>query len=209
MSEKAIRTSLSDAVLVVIDMQEKLMTAMYEMHRLIHHAEVLVRGCALLGVPVIFTQQYTKGLGATIDPIKDAYLEVAGGEDENIKLAVEDQFAPRKRLPFSFVEKTSFSAMDEPVFVETLERTGRREVIVCGIESHVCVMQSAEDMVSRGYVVRVAADASDSRREADSSLAYSRMANEGITVTTSEALLFDLMRDSKHPMFRNISALVK
>jgi nicotinamidase-related amidase len=116
---------------------------------------------------------------------------------------------PHGEASFSHIEKTSFSAMDEPAFVSALERVKRREVILCGIESHVCVMQSAQDFHALGYAVRVAADATASRRTFDYEFACSRMAREGITVTTSEALLFDLMKNSEHPAFRQVSALVR
>jgi nicotinamidase-related amidase len=210
MPENRLRSAADGAVLVVIDMQEKLVPAMHEMHSLIHRVEVLVRGCALLGVPIIFTQQYTNGLGETIGPIRNAYVESASSANENVKYAIDDQLMPPYgEVAFSHVEKNSFSAMDEPSFVSTLERAKRSEVIVCGVESHVCVMQSAQDIYSFGYPVRIAADATASRRMFDHEFACSRMAYEGITVTTSEALLFDLMKSSEHPMFRQISSLVR
>jgi nicotinamidase-related amidase len=210
MPENRLRSAADDAALVVIDMQEKLTPAMHEMHNLIHHVEVLVRGCALLDVPVLFTQQYTKGLGETIAPIRNAYVESASGTNENVKYAIDDQLMPPLGgVSFSHIEKNSFSAMDEPAFVSALESAARREVILCGVESHVCVMQSAQDLHALGYTVRVAADATASRRTFDYEFACSRMAREGITVTTSEALLFDLMKNSKHPAFRQISSLVR
>jgi nicotinamidase-related amidase len=201
--------SPDDAVLVVIDMQEKLVPAMNEMHNLIRYTETLVRGCALLSIPIIFTQQYTKGLGETIKPIADAYTETASGANKNVKRAVDDQLMPYDQVSFSYVEKTSFGAMGEPAFAEALEREGRRDIILCGIETHVCVMQSAEGFLRHGYTVRVAADATASRRSLDSHFALARMAQNGTVVTTSEALLFELMKDSKHPMFRQLSSLIK
>jgi nicotinamidase-related amidase len=209
MSEKKTAPDADGPALIVIDMQEKLVPAMYEMHSLIHRAETLLRGCALLNVPVVFTQQYTKGLGETIAPIRGAYVESAMGASENVKLAIEDQRTPREQIRFTRVEKTSFSVMGEPAFVDALERTGRRELIICGVEAHVCVLQSAEDLHTRGYEVSVAADAISSRRRTDLDFACSRMIRKGVTVTTTEALLFGLMKGAKHPMFRQISALVK
>jgi nicotinamidase-related amidase len=208
MPERRIRSSADDAALIVIDMQEKLIPAMHEMHSLIHRTEVLVRGCTLLSIPILFTQQYTKGLGETIEPVRSAYVESA--TNENVRYAIDDQLmAPRSAVSFSHIEKKSFSAMDEPTFVEALDRLKRRELILCGIESHVCVMQSAQDLHERGYTVRLAADATTSRRRLDYEFACSRMAHEGITVTTSEALLFDLLKSSEYQAFRQISELVK
>ncbi|MDR1043258.1 MAG: isochorismatase family protein [Clostridiales Family XIII bacterium] len=210
MFENRLRSAASDAVLVVVDMQEKLTPAMHEMHHLIHRVEVLVRGCALLGIPVLFTQQYTKGLGETIAPIKTAYLEAASSANANVRYAIDDQLMPPQgEISFSYIEKNSFSAMDEPAFVDALEGLKRNEVILCGIESHVCVMQTALDLYPYGYPVKVAMDATASRRVFDYECARSRMVEEGIKVTTSEALLFDYMRNSAHPAFRQISALVR
>ncbi|MDR1042392.1 MAG: isochorismatase family protein [Clostridiales Family XIII bacterium] len=210
MPENRLRSAADDAVLIVIDMQKKLTPVMHEMHNLIHHVGVLVRGCAMLNIPVIFTQQYTNGLGETIETIRNAYMETALGAHENVKYAIDDQLmAPHGNVDFSYIEKTSFSAMDEPVFVSAFESLNRHEVIVCGIESHVCVLQTAQDFQSRGCTVRVAADAMSSRRAFDYEFACSRMVQEGITVTTSEALLFDLMKNANHQIFRQISALVR
>ncbi|MDR3225917.1 MAG: isochorismatase family protein [Clostridiales Family XIII bacterium] len=205
-----LRSDAANAILIVIDMQEKLVPAMHETYNLIHHTGMLIQGCVFLGLPVLFTQQYTKGLGGTIPQIKDEYRSAAMSADGNVRLAVEDQIViPRKEIEFSYVEKTSFSVMDEPAFADTLENTGRRDVILCGIEAHVCVMQSALDLVARGNHVSVVTDATASRRAPDAEYAYSRMAQAGVTITTMEAILFDLLKDSKHPMFRQISALVK
>jgi nicotinamidase-related amidase len=209
MTKQETKLTEKNAALIVIDMQEKLLPAMSEMHSLIRRVETLLRGCALLNVPIIFTQQYTKGLGHTIEPIRKAYAESTPGAKENVRFAVDDQLVPLERVEFSYIEKTSFSVMGEPDFVAALERTGRRGLIVCGIESHVCVLQSAEDLSERGYAVYVAADASSSRRGSDSDLAFSRMARNGVTVTTTEALLFGLLKDAKHPAFRQTSELVK
>jgi len=205
-----LRSDAENAILIVVDMQEKLMPAMNETHNLIHRTGMLVQGCVLLGLPVLFTQQYTKGLGGTVPQIRDEYLSASMSADGNVRLAVEDQIvtAP-KQIEFSYIEKTSFSIMDEPAFANALESTGRREAILCGVETHVCVMQSALDLVARGYNVRVVTDATASRHTFDAERAYSRMASAGVTVTTAEAILFDLMKHSKHPMFRQISALVK
>jgi nicotinamidase-related amidase len=204
-----LRSRAEDAALVVIDMQEKLVPAMYGMHELIYRTEMLLRGCTLLGMPVFFTQQYTKGLGQTIDAIQQAYLDSVAETNENVKRASEDQIAPQEQADFSYIEKTAFSVMDEPALAAALEATARREILLCGIEAHVCVMQSALDMADLGYTVRVAADAAASRHASDADRAYARMERAGITITSVESLLFDLMKDSRHPLFRRISALVR
>jgi nicotinamidase-related amidase len=163
----------------------------------------------LLDLPAIFTQQYTAGLGATIAPLRHAYVESVSGAHANVKLAVEDQLMPPEYAEFSYVEKTAFSAAAEPAFRDALEATGRREVILCGIEAHVCVLQTAEDLAKRGYAVKVAADATASRSAIDAAVAQARMTAAGVTITTTETLLVEIMKDSKHPLFRRISELVK
>jgi nicotinamidase-related amidase len=207
--ESRLRSKADDAVLIVVDMQEKLLPAMHGADGVARKAETLIRGCLLLGIPVIFTQQYTKGLGETIPSLKDAYTEAASAYAAGAGYDVAPGAANCAQTAFSYIEKTSFSAVDEPAFVKALDCTERSETILCGVESHVCVMQTAEDLYGRGHIVRIAADAAASRKTADSDLAYSRMAQEGMTVTTTEALLFDFMKSSKHPAFRSISELVK
>ncbi|MDR0519764.1 MAG: isochorismatase family protein [Clostridiales Family XIII bacterium] len=199
-----------DTVLVVIDLQERLVPAMHDAYSLTRYADMLIQGCTELGLPAIFTQQYTKGLGETIPQIRDGYMSASLAAAGNVKLAGEDPIiSARDDAEFSYIEKTSFSAMGEPAFAEALARTGQRSAIICGIEAHVCVMQSALDMISHGYGVWIAADATASRHERDAALAYSRMAQCGAAVTTVEALLFELMGGARHPSFRQISALVK
>jgi nicotinamidase-related amidase len=209
MTGKKTTAYTENSALIVIDMQEKLVPAMHEMHDLIIRTETLLRGCTLLNLPVIFTQQYTKGLGETIEPLKNAYVEAASSANENVKLAVEDQLMPHEHIVFSHVEKTDFSAASEPAFMDKLDKTGCRKVVICGVEAHICVLQTAEALRDLGYTVSVAADATASRRSDDADFAYSRMRRGGITVTTSEALLFGFLKSSKHPMFRQISELVK
>jgi nicotinamidase-related amidase len=209
MSGKKTKSRADRTALIVIDMQEKLIPAMYEMQSLILRAETLLRGCALMNQPIIFTQQYTKGLGETIEPIRNAYVEAASSANENVKLAIEDQIMPHQHITFSHIEKTDFSAVGEPAFIAALDATGCRNVALCGVEAHICVLQTAEDLRKLGYAVSVAADATASRREIDAHFAYSRMTQDGITVTTSETLLFGFLKNSKHSMFRQISELVK
>jgi nicotinamidase-related amidase len=207
--DDGLRSAVDDALLVVVDMQEKLVPAMHGADGVARKAETLIRGCLLLGIPVIFTQQYTKGLGETIPSLKDAYTEAASAYADSAGYGIAPGAANCAQTAFSYIEKTSFSAVDEPAFVKAIDCTERNEIILCGVESHVCVMQTAGDLYRRGHTVRIAADASASRSTLDSDFAYSRMTQEGITVTTTEALLFDFMKSSKHPAFRSISELVK
>jgi nicotinamidase-related amidase len=142
-----------DAVLGGIDFQERLMPAMKGSEELESASVRLIKGCRVLGVPVLVTQQYTKGLGPTVAAITAALTEPIGegaGAEE-----------------FLHIEKTSFSAMGEPAFVEALEKLGRKTVIIAGIEAHVCVQQTVIDLLEKGYTVFVAYDCISSRSSTD------------------------------------------
>ena len=182
---KTIKIHKEDAVLVLIDFQERLMPAMENNEELAASVIKLIKGCNIMGVPKLVTQQYTKGLGPTIPGIHEAL----------------GQYEP--------LEKTSFSAMEEPVFAKALEKTGRKTVIMAGIESHVCVQQTALDLLDKGYNVFLAADCVSSRQSSDKTYALKRTAQAGAFLTTGEAVLFELCGGSRKPGFKEISALVK
>lgn len=195
MGNKVLRLRKEDTVLVGIDFQERLMPAMKNNEELEEIAVKLAKGCRILGVPAIMTQQYTKGLGATIPSITAALTEPIG---EEIPAA---EFEP--------VEKTSFSAMGEPAFVEKLKNLGRKTVIIAGIESHVCVQQTVIDLLDSGYTVFVANDCISSRSNTDKKYSQRRMGDAGAVGTTYESILFELCKGAKEPGFKQISALVK
>lgn len=130
------RINLDEAILVVVDYQEKLLPAMNNKDEIAEKTAKLIQGCRILGVPILATQQYTKGLGETVDIIKNALTEPIGDD------------IPASE--FKHVEKKSFSCMDEPDFRDALVKSGRDQVIVCGIEAHVCVQQTAIDLFDYG-----------------------------------------------------------
>jgi nicotinamidase-related amidase len=195
MGNKVLRLKKEDTVLVGIDFQERLMPAMKGSEELETAIVKLVKGCRILGVPAVMTQQYTKGLGPTISAVAASLTEPIG---EDVAAA---EFQP--------VEKTSFSAMGEPVFVETLEKLGRKTVIIAGIEAHVCVQQTVIDLLEKGYTVFVANDCISSRSNTDKKYAQRRMGDAGAVGTTYESILFELLGGAKEPGFKQISALVK
>jgi nicotinamidase-related amidase len=195
MGNKVQRLRKDDTVLVVIDFQERLMPAIKNNEELEVTAVKLVKGCRILGVPVIVTQQYTKGLGSTVSTIAAALTDPIG---ETIGAA---EFNP--------VEKTSFSAMGEPSFVEALEKLGRKTVIIAGIEAHVCVQQTVIDLLESGYTVFVANDCISSRSNTDKKYSQRRMGDAGAVGTTYESILFELCGGAREPGFKQISALVK
>lgn len=195
MGNQVQRLKKEDTVLVGIDFQERLMPAMKGGGELEAAAVKLIKGCRVLGVPAIMTQQYTKGLGQTVPAIAAALTEPVGEETGAA------EFRP--------VEKTSFSAMGEPAFVEALEALGRKTVIIAGIEAHVCVQQTVLDLLEKGYTVFVANDCISSRSNTDKKYSQRRMGDAGAVGTTCESILFELLKGAREPGFKQISALVK
>ena len=195
MGNQVLKLKKENAVLVGIDFQEKLMPAMRNRDEVEASTVKLVKGCRILGVPVIMTQQYTKGLGSTVPSIAAALsepLEEAAGSEK-----------------FQIIEKTSFSAVGEPAFVQALEKLGRKTVIIAGVEAHVCVQQTVIDLLDNGYTVFVANDCISSRNDTDKKYSQRRMNDAGAVGTTFEAILFELLKGAKEPGFKQISALVK
>ncbi len=170
---------------VFIDLQEKLMPAMFGAEMCEERAEMLLRGLRVLDVPFLITQQYTKGLGNSVPGI----IEAAGTDD--------------------YFDKRTFSCVkDEAIFDEICGRN-RRFVLIAGTEAHVCVLQTCIDLVEAGFQPVLAVDAIASRRESDKEIAILRAQQEGVLLTTAEAVLFELTVDSRHPKFKEISKLVK
>ena len=170
---------------LVIDIQERLVPVMEENELLVENCRKLIEGLQILGLPLLVTQQYTKGLGETIEEIKSVIPN------------------------FEYIEKKDFSCLDEPVFAEKLALTGAQNVIICGIESHVCVLQTAIDLKVAGYTPVVVFDCVSSRSFDNVDLAAERFRYEGIMMTSFESVLFELTRSAGAPGFKEISKLVK
>ncbi|MCK9411020.1 MAG: isochorismatase family protein [Prolixibacteraceae bacterium] len=170
---------------LVIDIQEKLFPVIAEKEALAVKCRMLIEGMQVLNVPMVVTQQYTKGLGPTISEISSLFD------------------------PFYFIEKVSFSCFEEPTYLNALEQSGKRNVLICGIESHVCVLQTAIDLMENGYHPIVISDCISSRNLNEKEIALRRFALEGIRVSTVESILFELTRHSTAAEFRAISKLVK
>ena len=146
---------------------------------------ILIEGLKVLGVPVVFTEQYPRGLGPTLEPVSIAL----GG-------------APA-------IEKAAFSCCDEPAYLNSLEKSGANTLVICGIEAHVCVMQTVVDMIGSGYRAVVVEDCISSRNPDDLRVALDRMRAEGAVITTCESILFELARISGTEQFKVISRLIK
>lgn len=170
---------------LVIDIQEKLFPHMQEKESLLQNCLRLVEGLQVLGIPVIITQQYTKGLGMTTTPIIEKFPE------------------------FSYIEKIAFSCYDEPLVKEKLYSLKKEYIIICGIEAHVCVLQTCLDLAANGFVPVVAEDCVSSRNLNDKRIAIERIRQEGGIVTTMESILFELTRKAGSDVFKKISGIVK
>ncbi len=170
---------------LVIDIQERLFPAMSGKEEFLKNCTMVIRGLQLLEIPILVTQQYTKGLGESIPEIKACFAD------------------------FQFTEKREFSCCDEPSVMQHLFANGIESVILCGIESHVCVLQTAIDLKAAGIQPVVVADAVTSRNPASVDLARERFRHEGIMMTSAESLLFELLRSSAASEFKEISKLVK
>ncbi len=173
---------------IVIDMPERLMPAMNDRAFCEERALILIRGLRMLDIPLMITQQYTKGLGRSIPAVYEA-----AGTDE-------------------YFEKNAFScARDEKILaaLKSGSREGRDNILVCGTETHVCVLQTCIDLKNHGFQPVLVTDAIMSRKKADKKTALQRAVQEGLLLTTAEAILFELMLDSRNPNFREISKLVK
>jgi nicotinamidase-related amidase len=179
------RLNRENTIGVVIDMQEKLLPHMFNNDEIITNSLKMINGLRIMNVPMVVTQQYTKGLGNTIDEVNKAIGN------------------------FSYIEKLTFSCYREPSFIKIMNRSGKRNVIVMGIESHVCVLQTALDLLYNNFNPVVVTDATGSRKQNDMKTALWRMRDIGCILTTTESLLFELCMQAGTDEFKEISKLVK
>ena len=178
------RIKLPDCIFIVIDVQEKLLPHMLNTQKLIRNFKILLEGFQIMGVPIISTQQYPTGLGMTIPEINE-------------------------KLDSPAIDKITFSCCDENKFMVNLQHTGKKTVILSGIETHICVQQTAIDLSSKGYQTVIVADCVSSRQSIDHDIAINRMRSEGSTITTCESVLFELCRSAQANYFKNLSLLIK
>lgn len=173
-----------NAVLVIIDVQEKLVNMLTD-ETVSRDAVKIAKAARILNIDTVVTEQYPKGLGATI---------------EDIKNVLTDAF---------YIEKTFFSAMKEEKFSECLRKLNKKQVILFGIETHICVLQTAFDLVNSGYEVFVVKDACGSRDFENKNSALQRLRHIGVQTLTVEMVLFELLESSKNPKFKEVQMLIK
>ena len=172
--------------LVVVDIQEAFRPVIPDFERLVERAKIAVKGFQILRLPIIITEQYPKGLGRTVT--------------ELLEIIPDD---------FEFIEKTAFSSCGAQPFYERLKETDVSQVVLCGVETHVCVNQTAHDLLTEAFEVHILDDAVGSRHKEDKATAISKMRMNGVVPSCVEMALFELLRDAKHEQFKEIQALIK
>ena len=177
--------NVENTVLLLIDFQERLFPVMHEKEKLLGNVLKLIKGAQVLEVPMILTEQYPKGLGPTIPEIKELIPGVKP------------------------VEKVCFSCSDEPAFGEALGSLKRKQILIAGIEAHICVYQTAMALAQAGYEVQVVGDGVGSRNPENKLVSLFKLGAAGISLTTTEMALFELLKVAKDDKFKQISAIVK
>ncbi len=181
--EMRIKKKLSAGL--VIDIQEKLFPHMDQKVELLRRTSILLEGLKVLQVPILLTEQYPRGLGPTL---------------EAISVPLENK---------TVIEKISFSCCGDPAFMDRLKFLERPNVLICGIEAHVCVLQTVIDLLEQDYRPVVVEDCISSRNPEDKRVAVERMRSEGAVISTVESLLFELAKVAGTEEFKAISRLIK
>jgi nicotinamidase-related amidase len=174
------------AALVVIDVQEAFRDVIPDFGGLVSRIATAVNGFQILGVPVIATEQYPKGLGPIV---------------EELRLVIDEQNFP--------IEKTAFSSYRADTFPEALSSLGISQVVLCGIEAHICVNQTAHDLIERGFQVHLLCDCVSSRFDYNRLAGIAKMTRAGAIESSTEMALFEMMGDSKHENFKEIQSIIK
>ena len=175
-----------ECVLIVVDIQEKLLPPIFEKERLLKNAQLLVRLAGTLEIPTVATTQYAKGLGETVPDLKSL-------------------------LPSAAIDKQSFSCFGSDAFCSAVKRLPgqRNTVLLCGMESHICVAQTALAALREGYLVHVASDAVSSRTEWNWKIGLQRMQAAGAVISSTEMMIYELLRGSGTEVFKEMLGYLK
>ncbi|MBQ8458631.1 isochorismatase family protein [bacterium] len=174
----------NNTAIICIDIQEKLVNMLKNSEKISNNTEKIIKIASILNLKTIITEQYPKGLGLTIEKIR------------NIK-------------DFTTLEKNTFSALQTPEFYEKLKQLSAENILIFGIETHICVLQTVIDLLENGYNVFVISDCSASRDEYNHNTALEVMKQKGAYIITLEIALFNLLKSSKHMHFKEIQQLIK
>lgn len=178
--------NLEDSLVLIIDVQEKLLNAVFNKEQVEKKSAIIAEAAKILGIPVVVTEQYPKGLGNTIPAVKDALAE-----DTEI------------------FEKTAFSALNNEEILEAIKKHNKKQILIFGIETHICVSQTTAALRELGYEVSVIKDACGSRAEEEYLAGLERMKDNGAYIITTEIALFEWLKGAKHPNFKAVQALIK
>lgn len=178
--------NLEDSLVLIIDVQEKLLNAVFNKEQVEKKSAIVAEAAKILGIPVVVTEQYPKGLGNTIPAVKDALAE-----DTEI------------------FEKTAFSALNNEEILEAIKKHNKKQILIFGIETHICVSQTTAALRELGYEVSVIKDACGSRAEEEYLAGLERMKDNGAYIITTEIALFEWLKGAKHPNFKAVQALIK
>jgi nicotinamidase-related amidase len=174
-----------NTALLVIDVQERLFSVMHQKEKLLRNVLKLIRGAQVLEIPVILTEQYPRGLGPTLPEIKELLPDIKP------------------------IEKVSFNCCDEAFFCQALGKLRRKQVLIAGIEAHICIYQTAMALSRTGFEVQVVGDGVSSREPENKLVALFKMGAAGVSPTTTEMALFELLRVAGGDKFKQISSIVK
>lgn len=177
--------SRKNALLLIVDMQERLLPQIEDSINLTNNTVILIQCCKILNLPVLVTEQYPEGIGPTTTALSPAL-----------------DHCPK-------ISKKTFSCCREPRFMKALEETDRNQIIIAGIETHVCVFQTAADLLQKGYEVQVVNNAVGSRTSANKKTGLARMRAKGVDVTSVESAIFELLETSACAEFKHILRLIK
>ncbi len=175
-----------DALLIVVDMQEPFLRNIWERDRVINNSLILIKTAEVLRMPIVPTLQYEKRMGGLI---------------REIARAIPHQFVP--------FDKICFSAIGEDTILSEIARSGRKHILLCGVETHICIFQTAMDLQHLGYRVSVVGDAVSSRTEANWKFGLERLRQAGIAVPSTEMAAYELMEEAGTPEFKQIVELIK
>lgn len=173
------------SLLLVVDIQEKLAPAILNADAVVANAVKLIQAAQHLNVPILASEQYPKGLGRTVALLRNLLPSAA------------------------LFDKTHFSCLREPGLADHLRQTQRQQMIVCGMEAHVCVLQTALDLKAAGYTTMVVADAVSSRQQENYALGLARLRDAGVEIATTEMVLFEWIGQAGTPEFKSLLALIK
>jgi nicotinamidase-related amidase len=176
---------IENSLLVIVDVQGKLAQLMFEKEKLIANLVRVVKGAQILGIPILWNEQNPAGLGGTIPELTELLTA----------------FQPQSKM--------TFSCCGNPMFMEELRRSNRRQVLLVGIETHICVYQTAAELLGQDYSVYLISDAVSSRTPENKQLGIERIKSLGGVITSTEMILFELLGTAEHSRFREISRLVK